>query len=63
MTIVKDDQGEIFYDKTGIFIPRSRRVDILMGGIFEAYAVETIPQHPDRLRILPLEEGPVNQDF
>lgn len=57
LTIVKDDQGEIFYDKAGIFIPRTRRVDILMGGIFEAYTVKTVPEHPDRLIIMPLEEG------
>jgi hypothetical protein len=37
IAIVKDDKGDIVYDKNGIFIERTRRIDILMGGIFDKY--------------------------
>ena len=30
--IVKDDRGNILYDRTGIFIERTRRVDMFLGG-------------------------------
>ena len=55
MTIVKDDKGEIFFDKKGIFIERTRKIDILLGGIFDEYVVyiESDPQGSIKLR--PLE--------
>ena len=30
MTIIRQDDGDIFFDKNGIFIQRSRRIDILL---------------------------------
>ena len=37
MTIIKDDNGDIFFDKPGIFIERTRKIDVLLGGIFDEY--------------------------
>ena len=34
ISIVKDDKGDIIYYKNGIFIKRTRRIDILLGGIY-----------------------------
>jgi hypothetical protein len=55
ISIVKDDKGDIVYDKNGIFIERTRRIDILLGGIFDEYVVyiESDPQGSIKLR--PLE--------
>jgi hypothetical protein len=55
ISIVKDDTGDIVYDKNGIFIERTRRIDILLGGIFDEYVVyiESEPQGSIKLR--PLE--------
>jgi hypothetical protein len=55
ISIVKDDKGDIVYDKNGIFIERTRRIDILLGGIFNEYVVyfESDPQGSIKLR--PLE--------
>jgi len=55
MTIIKDDQGEIFFDKKGIFIERTRKIDILMGGIFEEYVFYIEPELPATIKIKPLE--------
>ncbi len=55
MTIVKDDTGEIFYDKKGIFIERTRKIDILLGGIFDEYVVYIEPEIPDTIKIKALE--------
>ncbi len=55
MTIVKDDSGEIFYDKKGIFIERTRRIDILLGGIFDEYVVYIEPDIPGTIKIKALE--------
>ena len=55
ITIIRDDKGDIVYDKNGIFIERTRRIDILLGGIFDEYVVyiESDPQGSIKLR--PLE--------
>ena len=55
ISIVKDDKGDIVYDKNGIFIKRTRRIDILLGGIFDEYVlyIESDPQGSIKLR--PLE--------
>lgn len=55
LVIVKDDRGDIVYDKNGSFIQRTRRVDILLGGIFDEYRIELDEADPDRLIIKPLE--------
>jgi len=55
MTIIKDDQGEIFFDKKGIFIERSRKIDILLGGIFDEYVFYIEPEIPATIKIKPLE--------
>lgn len=55
MTIIKDDMGEIFYDKKGIFIERTRKIDILLGGIFDEYVVYIEPKIPDTIKLKALE--------
>ena len=55
MTIVKDGKGEIFFDKKGIFIERTRKIDILLGGIFDEYAVYIEPAIPGTIKIKALE--------
>lgn len=55
VSIVKDGKGDIVYDKNGIFIERTRRIDILLGGIFDEYVlyIESDPQGSIKLK--PLE--------
>jgi hypothetical protein len=55
MTILKDDNGEIFFDKKGIFIERTRKIDILLGGIFEEYVFYIEPEITGTIKIKPLE--------
>ncbi len=55
MTIIKDDTGEIFYDKKGIFIERTRKIDILLGGIFDEYVIYIEPELPQTIKIKALE--------
>jgi hypothetical protein len=55
MTIGKDDAGDIIYDRYGIFISRTRRVDILMGGIFEKYIVYIEADEPSTIQLRPLD--------
>ena len=55
MTIVKDDQGDIFFDKNGIFIARTRKIDILLGGIFDEYVFYIEPEIPGTIKIKPLD--------
>lgn len=54
LTIERDPQGEILCDRHGIFIARTRRIDILLGGIFDRYVVEIEPRIPGTIRIRPL---------
>jgi hypothetical protein len=53
--IKRDDSGDIFYDRHGIFIPRTRRVDMLMGGIFDTYVVTIAKDEPGTITLRPLE--------
>ena len=55
MTIEKDENGEIFYDKKGIFIERTRKIDILLGGIFDEYIFYIEPEISGTIKIKPLE--------
>jgi hypothetical protein len=55
VTLVKDDHGDIFYDQHGIFIARTRRIDMLMGGIFDQYVFYFEPDEPDRFKLRPLQ--------
>ena len=55
MTIVKDDTGTIFYDKKGIFIERTRKIDILLGGIFAEYVTYIEPEIPLTIKIKALD--------
>jgi hypothetical protein len=55
MTIIKDDLGDIFFDKKGIFIERSRKIDVLLGGIFDEYVFYIEPEIPGTIKIKPLE--------
>ena len=51
MTIIKDDNGEIIFDKRGIFIERTRKIDVLLGGIFDEYAFYIEPEIPDTIKL------------
>ncbi len=53
--IVKDAQGDIIYDRAGIFIERTRRVDMFLGGVFDTFRVEFRPGDPPALCIRPLD--------
>ncbi len=55
ITIIKDDQGDIFFDKNGIFIERTRKIDILLGGIFDEYVFYIEPEIPFTIKIKPVE--------
>ena len=55
MTIIKDGAGDIFFDKNGLFIERTRKIDILLGGIFDAYVFYLEAEHPDTIKIKALE--------
>ena len=55
ITIIKDDNGKIFFDKKGIFIERTRKIDILLGGIFEEYIFYIEPEIAGTIKIKPLE--------
>lgn len=57
VTLVKDARGEILFDRSGIFIERTRRVDILLGGIFEEYRVEVIDEDPPVLKVMTQDPG------
>jgi hypothetical protein len=54
MTIIKDEHGDIFFDKNGIFIERTRKIDILLGGIFDEYVFYIEPEIPGTIKIKPL---------
>ena len=55
LTILKDDKGDILYDKNGIFIQRTRRIDILLGGIFDEYVFYIESENPGSIKLRPLE--------
>ena len=55
ISIIKDDQGEIVFDKNGIFIERTRRIDILLGGIFDEYVLYIESDTPGSIKLRPLE--------
>jgi hypothetical protein len=55
VSILKDDKGDIVYDKNGIFIERTRRIDILLGGIFDEYVLYIETEAPGAIKLRPLE--------
>ena len=55
ISIIKDDQGEIVFDKNGIFIERTRRIDILLGGIFDEYVLYIESDSKGAIKLRPLE--------
>ena len=55
MTLIKDDRGDIFFDKNGIFIARTRKIDILLGGIFDEYVFYIEPEITGTIKIKPLD--------
>ncbi|GEM_PF-486130 len=57
LTIVKHAQGDILFDRNGIFIARTRRVDILLGGIFDEYQVEIVDADPVILLVKTMDPG------
>jgi len=56
LTIVQDDGGDIVFDKSGIFIERTRRVDIFLGGIFDEYKVYLHgDKNPVEIKLKPID--------
>jgi len=55
ISIVRDAKGEIIYDQKGIFIERTRRIDILLGGIFDQYVLYIESEPQGSIKIRPLE--------
>ena len=55
VTIVRDGDGDIVFDKRGIFIERTRKIDILLGGIFDEYVVYIEPEIPGTIKLKALE--------
>ena len=57
VTLVKDPKGYILFDRSGIFIERTRRVDILLGGIFDWVQVEVLEGPPPALKLKTMDPG------
>jgi hypothetical protein len=57
VALVKHETGDIIFDRSGIFIERTRRVDILLGGIFEEYQVEIVGADPPLLLVKTMDPG------
>jgi len=57
VALVKHETGDIFFDRSGIFIERTRRVDILLGGIFDEYQVEIVAADPPMLFVKTMDPG------
>lgn len=57
VAIVKHEKGDILFDRSGIFIDRTRRVDILLGGIFDTYQVEIVDTQPPILLVKTMDPG------
>ena len=55
ITIIRDDKCDIVYDKNGIFIERTRRIDILLGGIFDEYVLYIESGRRGSIKLRPLE--------
>ena len=55
MTIIKDGNGDIIFDKRGIFIERTRKIDVLLGGIFDEYVFYIEPEIPGTIKVKALE--------
>jgi hypothetical protein len=55
ITIVKDGKGKIVYDKNGIFIKRTRRIDILLGGLYDDYVLYIESDGQGTIKLRPLE--------
>ena len=55
LTIIRDKNGDIIFDKRGIFIERTRKIDILLGGIFDEYVFYIEPEIPQTIKIKALE--------
>ncbi len=53
LKIKKDDQGDILLDKNGIFINRSTRMDILLGGIYDEFVIDFPCDTPEVIIIRP----------
>jgi len=55
ISIIRDDKGDIVYDKNGIFIERTRRIDILLGGIFDEYVLYIESDKQGSIKLRPRE--------
>ena len=55
VALVRSETGDILYGNQGIFVARTRRIDALLGGIFERYAVFHTAARPERITLRPLE--------
>ena len=57
VALVKQEAGEIVFDRSGIFLERTRRVDILLGGIFDEYQVQIVDADPPMLLVKTMDPG------
>jgi hypothetical protein len=55
VTIIQDDDGDIVFDRRGIFVERTRTIDILLGGIFDEYVFYIEPEIPGTIKLKALE--------
>jgi hypothetical protein len=55
LMLIRDDNGDIVFDKAGIFIERTRRVDVFLGGIFDEYVIFFGSKNSGTLKVKPLE--------
>lgn len=53
LTLQIAPDGDILFDVNGIFIPRTRLVDAMLGGIYDQVVVEIDPAVPNRIRLRP----------
>jgi len=57
VALVKQEAGQIVFDRSGIFFERTRRVDILLGGIFDEYQVQIVDADPPMLLVKTMDPG------
>lgn len=56
LKLILDPKGSILFDRQGILIERTRRVDILLGGIFDEFSVDLSGAAEGVVRIKPIGE-------
>lgn len=55
LKLTLDPKGPILFDRQGVMIERTRRVDILLGGIFDTFEIDLAEADAGFLTIRPLD--------